>query len=124
MARVLRKKPTTPSVSRRSRLAAGTPTTTSSCPLMRPRYAANAPSSVMNSEAPALRASSSSRRPSGAASVKDFVLPRNDCSRGRGRSAGRVRQGGAAASALRQKARLSSSWPVDRRPCCQAAQSA
>ena len=96
------KKPMRDSSSARSRLATGVPTTMSSCPVIRERYAAKPASSAMKLVPPRRRPSASSASLSFRPRAMRWVAPRRLGFGGRGRSRGRLSAAGAPPSAFRQ----------------------
>ncbi len=99
---VLTKKPISPSVSARVRLAMAVPTLTSSCPAYLPSTVWKAASSTMKGVAPSCCASVFTASQSPFDHWKVRVSPRKLCAAGRGLSVGSSSALGAPSSCLRQ----------------------
>ncbi|CAA9359075.1 MAG: hypothetical protein AVDCRST_MAG68-4253 [uncultured Gemmatimonadetes bacterium] len=117
-ASVLTKKPISPSISTRPRLAVGVPITTSSCPERRASTAAHPASSVMNSVVPWRSASALSPAVSSSSSSTGTDAPEGSRCAGRARSAGSSSSSGAPLRVAPQYASCSwSTSPLTDRRC-------
>ncbi len=123
-ASVLTKKPISPSVSRRVRLAMGVPTTTSSCPDQRASNRSSAASSTMYGVAPSRLASVRTPSAVSGASARNTYPARGSGAAARGWSVGSSSTGGAPPRRSRHQAICPSRTSPASQARCQTAKSA